>query len=76
MTSSLNHRQETIVERALRLPLTEFTVDGHQVEFRVSYGSARSDLLDLVKRGLFVRQRVGRKFVFRPSPDLQERLGR
>ncbi len=71
----LNRRQELVVERAMRLPFSEFTVEGHQVEFRVSYGSARADLVNLVKRGLLVRERIGRQFVFRPAPDLQDRLG-
>ena len=71
----LNRRQELVVERAMRVPITEFTIEGHQIEFRVSYGSARSDLLDLAKRGLLARERVGRQYVFRPAPDLQDRLG-
>lgn len=71
----LNRRQEVIVERAMRLPFAEFTVEGHQVEFRVSYGSARADLVDLVERRLLVRKRIGRHFAFQPAPDLQERLG-
>ena len=71
----LNKRQEVVLERALRQQDAEFTVAGHQIEYRVSYGSARSDLGDLVERGLLVRSRVGKKFVFRPAPDLPDRLG-
>ena len=71
----LNRRQEVVVERALRLPVAEFTVSGHQIEFRISYGTARTDLLDLESRQLLVRQRVGRRFIFRPAPDLAARLG-
>ncbi len=71
----LNRRQELVVERALRLPFTEFTVAGHQTEFRVSYGTARSDLIRLVQRGLLLREQEGRHYFFRPAPDLEERLG-
>ena len=71
----LNKRQEVVLERALRQPDAEFTVAGHQIEYRVSYGSARSDLNDLVGRGLLVRSCTGKKFVFRPAPNLADRLG-
>lgn len=70
----LNKRQEVVLERALRQQDAEFTVAGHEIEYRVSYGSARSDLIDLVDRGLLIRQRTGKKFVFRPAPDLPDRL--
>lgn len=70
----LNKRQEVVLDRALRQASAEFTVAGHQIEFRVAYGSARSDLIDLFVRGLLVREREGRQFVFRPAPDLGERL--
>jgi hypothetical protein len=36
--------------------------------------SARTDLLNLVTRGLLERQVVGRKFIFRPDPDLARKL--
>ena len=71
----LNRRQEVVVERALRSRVAEFTVSGHQIEFRISYGTARTDLLDLQSRQLLVRKRVGRQFLFRPAPDLADRLG-
>ena len=71
----LNHRQEVILDRALRGSQSEFTVAGHRTEFRVANGTARSDLLGLVERGLFDRQGNRRQFVFRPAPNLQDRLG-
>ena len=71
----LNHRQEVILDRALRGSQSEFTVIGHRTEFRVANGTARSDLMGLVKRGLFVRQGNRRQYFFRPALDLQERLG-
>ena len=71
----LNHRQEVILERALRGSQTEFTVLGHKTEFRVANATARSDLMGLVSNGLFIREGNHRKYFFRPAPDLQERLG-
>lgn len=71
----LNHRQEVILDRALRGSQQEFTVIGHRTEFRVANGTARSDLMGLVERRLFVRDGNHRKYFFRPAPDLQDRLG-
>lgn len=71
----LNHRQEVLLDRALRGSQFEFTVIGHSTEFRVANATARSDLMGLVKRELFVRHGNHRKYFFRPAPDLQERLG-
>jgi Fic family protein len=71
----LNHRQEVILDRALRRAQFEFTVIGHRTEFRVANGTARSDLMGLVKRGLFIREGNYRQYFFRPAPDLQERIG-
>ena len=71
----LNHRQEVILDRALRGSQSEFTIAGHRTEFRVANGTARSDLMCLVDRGLFDRQGNRRQFVFRPAPNLQDRLG-
>ncbi|MCY3569496.1 MAG: Fic family protein, partial [Chloroflexi bacterium] len=70
----LNHRQEVILDRALRGSQAEFTVVGHRTEFRVANGTARSDLMGLVDKGLFVRHGNHRQYFFRPAPNLQDRL--
>lgn len=72
---NLNHRQEIVLGRAVREPWSEFTISGHEIEFRVSAGTAHSDLTDLLARDLLTRERVGRQFIFRPAPDLEARLG-
>ena len=64
-----------ILNAALDQPNRIFTIAQQQSEHRVSYWSARADLQDLTERGLLLRSRSGKKFVFRPIPDLTERLG-
>ncbi|MCY3558063.1 MAG: hypothetical protein OXH13_05400 [Chloroflexi bacterium] len=62
-------------DAALEQPERIFTIAQQQNEHRVSYWAARVDLRDLTERGYLQRQRSGKKFVFRPAPDLQDRLG-
>ena len=70
----LNQRQIAMIGDALREPTIAFTIAREQRRHRVSYPTARGDLLNLEERGLFTKQRIHRTFVFRPAPDLAERL--
>ena len=70
-----NHRQIAILGAALRDPERRFTIKSEQHRHRVSNPTARSDLLALEERGLLAKRRSGKKFVFRPADDLEERLG-
>ena len=73
--SGFTERQLAILQSALDQPNRIFTIAQQQNEHRVSYWAARADLQDLTERGYLKRQRSGKKFVFRPAPDLQDRLG-
>ncbi len=73
--NDFSERQLVILNAALDQPNRIFTIAQQQSEHRVSYWSARADLQDLTERGLLLRSRSGKKFVFRPIPDLTERLG-
>lgn len=70
----LNHRQRALIEHALGHPNADYTIEGHQVSHNVVYQTARTDLLDLEKRGLLSRFRVGRTIHFRPAAALDEKL--
>jgi Fic family protein len=70
----LNHRQMLVVRDALRDPAEPFTIAAQSRRNRVTYQSARTDLLGLEEMGLLVKQKVGKKFVFRSAPDFAERL--
>jgi Fic family protein len=73
-SARLNNRQLAIVHDALRDPSEPFTIDAQRRRHRVTYESARSDLRDLEGLGLFTKQRIGKKFVYRAAPDLPELL--
>lgn len=74
--STLNHRQVALISHALRHADAEYTAVSHSRSHRVTEQSARTDLQDLVERGLLTRRLVGKRFVFDPVPDLADRLER
>jgi Fic family protein len=71
---SLNHRQRALIEHALAHATADYTIEGHEVRHNVVYQTARTDLLDLQKRGLLTSHKVGRTFHFRPAGDLDKKL--
>jgi Fic family protein len=70
----LNHRQRSLIRHAVRHPGASYTVEGHRREYKVSYETARGDLVDLVTRGLLASHRDRKKFIFTPLPQLEGRL--
>lgn len=71
---SINRRQSAVINAAHRDPDALFTIHEHQKQHRVTYQTARTDLLDLEQLGLLTRVRVGRQFEFRSSGDLPAAL--
>lgn len=72
--TDLNHRQVALLTNALRHSDAEYTFKSHATSHRVVRQSARTDLLDLERRGLLVRRTVGRRHLFAPAPDLQVKV--
>ena len=70
----LNHRQRELIHHALRHPGQHYTTQSHRVSHRVSYETARSDLMDLADRELIQKRKFGKSWFFTPSGDLAERL--
>ena len=70
----LNYRQETVINKAVSEPGARFTAQSHQRSHRVSYATARSDLLHLEKLGLLSSQKHGKTFYFYPAKDLAQKL--
>jgi Fic family protein len=68
----LNHRQRSILGRALRRPDAEFRIAYHKTNHRIVYATARADLLELVDRGYLEQRTRGRAFVFVPRPGLRD----
>ena len=72
--STLNHRQRSILSRALRHPEAEFTIRYHRTNHGVVYATARADLLELVEKGYLTCEHAKNAFVFRPDPHIKGRL--
>lgn len=70
-----NHRQLALLQNAVRHPDQRYTFASHGMSHKVSFGTARNDLLDLFQKGFLERRRIGRRFVFYPVRELGERLG-
>ncbi len=72
----LNYRQLALLGRAVRHPGSRYTIESHRTSHDIVYQTARTDLHDLADRGLLIRRKVGRRFVYSPPSDLVERLQR
>lgn len=68
----LNHRQRTVLARALRDPESEFRIRYHQTNHNIHYTTARRDLLELHEKGYLGMEQRGKAFVFVPGPKLFE----
>ena len=71
---AFNHRQRDLLSHALRHPGHQYTIRGHKTLHNVVYETARTDLLELHQRGLFLLEKRGRKWVFTAPTDLEKRL--
>ena len=72
--AGLNRRQLELLTNAVHHPDASYSFTGHASAQRVTHETARSDLSDLVKRGLLVQRRLGREYLFEPAPDLPDLL--
>lgn len=75
-SDEFNHRQLAVLAHALRHPHQRYTFDSHRRSHRVTYQTARTDLLNLRDRGLLQMTRSGKQFVFRPAENLIALVGR
>lgn len=73
-TRAGHDRQAELVRHALRHPYQEYTIAGHRRSHSVVYQTARTDLLDLQRRGVLEQRKRGRTMVFTVPRDLAERL--
>ncbi len=73
-TDDLNGRQLALLTEAIRHPDALHTFASYSRGHRVTHETARTDIGSLVERGLLMRRRSGRKYIFEPAPDLPERL--
>lgn len=74
LPGEFNYRQLALLEKALKDPSSAFTAVSHANSHNVSTETARTDLTALEKRGFLMQQRVKRRFVWIPAPDLRSHL--
>ena len=74
--SSLNYRQLALLQHAMKNPDYLYTIASHRRSHRVTYQTARSDLLRLSELGLLEKRKEGKKWVFIPIRNLKEGLSR
>jgi Fic family protein len=72
----LNRRQRTLVDHVLRVPGEVVTFQSHQRSHGITYVTARTDLLGLVRRGLVEETRQGKQRAFYATANLRTKLGR
>lgn len=70
----LNHRQRALLLNALRAPDRVYRIDQHREVHNITYETARTDLLGLVRAKLLTKRRSGNAFLFTPVADLAARL--
>lgn len=74
-TASMNHRQADLIRRGVAEDgPTVIAVEPFAQRYRVSDQTARNDLNELVRRGLLLQEKAGRRHVFRIPADLVARL--
>lgn len=71
---TFNHRQLAVLGESLRDPDRAYTFASHATEHQVTHETARYDLQQLQRYRLLERRKDGKRFVFHPSPDLEDRL--
>jgi Fic family protein len=75
LQGKLNHRQMTILRHALDHPTTIYSIHEHQKAHKISYQTARTDLLKLADEfNIFTKRKYGNSFVFLAPPDLGQKL--
>jgi len=70
----LNHRQISLINRALKRPDAIFYVESHRGAHNITYETSRTDLLRLVEMGLLDKTKSGKAFTFTPAGDLKNKL--
>jgi len=70
----LNYRQIALINRALKRPETIFYVKSHRGAHNVTYDTARTDLLKLVKLGLLEKSKIGKAFAFTAIKGLKQKI--
>ncbi|MGR9106978.1 MAG: Fic family protein, partial [Gammaproteobacteria bacterium] len=71
---SLNHRQIALISHAIHNPGAIYTIESHKASHRITYPTARSDLLRLAELRLVEKRKIRRTFVFVAIENVEARL--
>jgi Fic family protein len=75
LQGQLNHRQLAILRHALDHPNAIYSIQEHQAAHKISYQTARTDLLKLSDQfKILTKRKYGNLFVFVAPPDLGQQL--
>lgn len=74
LRESLNYRQLSLINRALKRPESIFYVESHRGSHNVTYDTARTDLLKLEQMGLLEKTKIGKAFAFTAVEDIRKKL--
>ena len=75
LQGQLNHRQLAILRHALNHPNAIYSIQEHQMAHKISYQTARTDLLKLADQfKILSKRKYGNLFVFVAPPDLGQKL--
>jgi Fic family protein len=75
LQGQLNHRQLAILRHALDHPNAIYSIQEHQSAHKISYQTARTDLLKLSDQfKILSKRKYGSSFVFVAPPDLGQKL--
>jgi Fic family protein len=74
--SELNDRQKSLIKHAFDNPDAQYSISTHQNINNITYETARTDLLHLVKQQLLSKIKKGKKFYFIPAKKLHNKIKR
>jgi Fic family protein len=76
LRKQLNYRQVMLIRHALKHPGFRYQIEGHKLSHKITYQTARTDLLKLAALGLLRQESVGKAFEFEVPKDLKLRIER
>ncbi len=74
MPGEFNHRQLALIEHAIKNPIAHYSAISHATSHNVARETARQDLIHLQERGLLIRRKMGKSFIWIPVPDITGHL--
>lgn len=71
----LNYRQRQLLVDAVKNPGQQYSIKGHQNTHQITYQTARTDLLGLVRMGYLEQYKNGKLFLFLPTGKIAAAFG-